>query len=102
MVEPLQVLEGGNVYSKDVEFPGVLVLFEGVRWEDEEDEGEVFKGHEFFKARAVLLLVLVEGGDLVGDLVAIFVSVVDVVGERGVLGEEIDDEFKHVGFEGVL
>ena len=102
MVESLLVFEGGDVYLKDVELPGAPVLFEGVRGYDEEDECESLKRGELLESCTILPLVVVEGGDLIGDLVSIFVHLVDVIGKGGVLQEEVDNKFEGVGLEGVL
>ena len=79
MVEVLQVLEVGEVDPEDVELPSVPVLLEGIWGKDEEDEGESLKRGEFLKPIAILPLVVVEGGNLVGDLIAVFVLLVDIV-----------------------
>ena len=102
VVEVLRVLESGEVVSEDIEFPGAPVLFEGVGGKDKEDKGKSLEQGEFLEPLAILPLVVVEGGDLVSDLVSVFIGLVDVVGEGGVLREEVDDELEGVGLEGVF
>ena len=102
MVEPFLVFEGGKVESKNIEFPSVPVLLEGIRGKDEEDKGKTFEAGEFLEPGTIFPLVTVEGSDLVGDLVTILICLVDVVCEGGVLGEEVDDELECVGLKGVL
>ena len=102
MVQPLRVLEGGDVNPEDVELPSTPVLLEGVRWENKEDESESFERGELLETVAVLFFVKVEGGDLVGDLLSVLVYLVNVVGKGGVLREEVDNKFEDVGFKGVF
>ena len=102
MVESLLVLEGGDVNPKDVELSSAPILFEGISRQDKKDQHEVFERGEFLESRAVLLLVVVESGNLVSDLVSVFVHLVDIVGESGILREEVDDELEGVGLKGVL
>ena len=102
MVKSLLVSEDGDVNPEDIEFSSALILLEGVGGEDEEDKHEAFERSEFLELVAVLPLVLVKGSNLVCDLVSVFVRLVDVIGECGVLWEEIDNKLKGVGFEGVL
>ena len=96
------MLEGGDVDPKDIELPGALIFLEGIRGKDEKDEGEAFERSELLEPIAVLLLITVKGGNLVSDLVSIIVYLVDVVGERRVLREEVDNELEGVGLKGVL
>ena len=102
MVKLLLMLEGGDVNPKDVELSSAPILFEGISRQDKKDQHEVFERGEFLESRAVLLLVVVESGNLVSDLVSVFVHLVDIVGESGILREEVDDELEGVGLKGVL
>ena len=96
------MLEGGEVNPEDVEFPSLPILLEGIGGEHEEDERESFEVGEFFKLIAVLPLVVVEGSDLVSDLVTVLVLLVDIVHKCGVLWEEVEDKLEGVGLKGVL
>ena len=102
VVEVLRVIECGEVQPEDVKLARAPILFEGGSGEHEEDDGELLERCEILKLLSVLPLVLAEGGDLFGDLVSVLVGLVDVVGEGGVLREEVDDELERVGLEGVL
>ena len=102
MVEVLRMLECGEVEPEDVELPSAPILLEGGGREHEEDKRKLLERCEVLKSLSVLPLVVIEGGDLVSDLISVLVHLVDVVGEGGVLREEVDDKLEGVGLEGVL
>ena len=102
VVELLRMLEGGDIDPEDVELPGAPILLEGVRGKDEQDQCKSLERGKLLKTVAVLFFVGVERSNLIGDLVAVLVGLVYIVGEGWVLREEVDHKFKGVRLKGVL
>ena len=102
MVKPLRVLELGDVNPEDVKLPSAPVLLESVGRKDKEDECKSLEGGELLESVAILFFVRVKCSDLISDLVAVLICLVDIVGKGGVLWKEVDNEFEGVGLEGVL